>query len=173
MLIDTIPIRLAREADLAEEWWECGVHQGKTSCQLAEMHPRILRLFDTFTGRPPIGPEDGTQLGEGTQFTDTSLEMVRQRLPQPWVVCHAGMIPDTFMGLEQARISFAYLDLDLYRSTRDALAFVIPRLTSGGVIVVHDYGTRHWPGVSRAVDEVVWPDGYDQTVVEDCAVIRR
>src|SRR5208282_5220870 len=44
---------------------------------------------------------------------------------------------------------------DLYLSTRDALAFIAPRLVSGGVIVFDDYGGYDSPGVTKAVNELL------------------
>lgn len=135
------------------EFWECGVHRGKTSVVLRNLlrdTGRTLRLFDTFAGRPAKGRYDtGRSL---TSFDDTSLAAVQALLPEPFVAWHPGLIPETFAGLEDARIAFAYVDLDLYSSTRDALAFIRPRLVPGGAIVVDDYDDPTWPGVTVAVD---------------------
>src|SRR5688572_5652526 len=38
----------------AGEVWECGVYQGGTARMLRSMTYECLRLFDTFTGLPPI-----------------------------------------------------------------------------------------------------------------------
>lgn len=64
-----------------------------------------------------------------------------------------GFIPDTFRGLELARITFAHVDLDIYRSILDSLDFIWPRLTLGGFIVFDDYGFPSCPGARAAVDE--------------------
>lgn len=140
------------------EFWECGVHRGKRSAVLRQLllgTGRTLRLFDTFAGRPAKGPRDTGP--SATSFDDTSLDAVQARLPDRFIAWHPGVIPETFAGLENARIAFAYVDLDLYASTRDALAFVRPRLAPGGAIVVDDYGDPSWPGVRAAVDELQLP----------------
>ncbi len=137
------------------EFWECGVHRGKTSVALRDLlrdTGRTLRLFDTFAGRPAKGLRDTGR--STTTFDDTSLSAVQAQLPDSFIRWHVGRIPETFAGLEQARIAFAYVDLDLYASTRDALAFIRPRLQPGGAIVVDDYGAAAWPGVQVAVDEL-------------------
>ena len=54
---------------------------------------------------------------------------------------------------EDARFALVHLDCDLYAPTRAAMEFFYPRLTRGGLLVVHDYASGHWPGVVRAVDE--------------------
>jgi O-methyltransferase len=43
------------------------------------------------------------------------------------------------------------LDTDWYESTRHELEHLYPRLVSGGVIIIDDYG--HWAGARKAVDE--------------------
>ena len=50
-------------------------------------------------------------------------------------------------------ISFAFLDGDFYESIRDSLRLVGPRMSRGGVIVVHDYTNPALPGVRKAVEE--------------------
>lgn len=151
------------------EFWECGVHRGKTARGLRDLLQgtgRTLRLFDTFAGRPPKGPHDtGTST---TTFADTSFEAVRALVPDAFIAWHVGRIPDTFAGLEAVRIAFAYVDLDLYASTRDALAFIRPRLQPGGAIMIDDYATPQWPGVTTAVDEL----GLTLDVRDHQAVIR-
>lgn len=137
------------------EFWECGVHRGKTAVRLRDRlagHGRTLRLFDTFAGRPPKGPQDTGP--STTRFDDTSLAAVRAQLPEPWIAWQVGLIPATFAGLKNTAIAFAYVDLDLYGPTRDALAFIVPRLTPGGAIVLDDYDTPIWPGVRRAVTDL-------------------
>ena len=51
------------------------------------------------------------------------------------------------------RIAFAFLDGDFYESIRDSLRLVGPRMSEGGVIVVHDYTNPALPGVRKAVEE--------------------
>ena len=63
------------------------------------------------------------------------------------------------------RIAFAFLDGDFYESIRDSLRLVVPRMSEGGVIVVHDYNNPALPGVRRAVEEWVQNMGDDVRVV--------
>ena len=51
------------------------------------------------------------------------------------------------------KIAFAFLDGDLYESIKDSLRLVGPRMSEGGVIMVHDYNNPALPGVGKAVDE--------------------
>jgi predicted O-methyltransferase YrrM len=147
----------AARAPQAGEFWEVGVHRGLSATVLAQMAPGVLRLFDTFAGRPEAGPEDHPC--STSRFADTSLAFVRRRVleaqPDAQIVYHVGTVPETFAGTEDAQVAFAYVDLDLYAPTRAAIAWIWPRLVPGGILLVDDCcGTicaSAWPGVAKAV----------------------
>jgi O-methyltransferase len=141
------------------EIWECGVFQGSAARWIAfqmseymEDVSKTLRLFDTFKGRPEKGRYD---TGSNTHFDNTTLELVQRHVPWNFVKFHQGVIPETFVGLEDCKISFAHLDMDLYQSTVDALDFILPRLVENGLIIVDDYDTPEWPGVKIAIEDLL------------------
>jgi O-methyltransferase len=43
--------------------------------------------------------------------------------------------------------------VDLYQPTLEGLKFFYPRLSPGGVMLVHDYNNSRYPVVSKAVHE--------------------
>ena len=49
------------------------------------------------------------------------------------------------------KISVLRIDTDFYSSTKIELEILYPRLQSGGVLIIDDYG--HWAGSRKAVDE--------------------
>ena len=49
------------------------------------------------------------------------------------------------------KISFLRLDTDLYSTTKLQLEILFPKLVSGGVLHIDDYG--FFPGVRKAVDD--------------------
>jgi hypothetical protein len=63
----------------------------------------------------------------------------------------AGAVEQTIPGQAPAELALLRLDTDWYESTRHELVHLYPRLQSGGVLIVDDYG--HWEGARRAVDE--------------------
>lgn len=140
-------------------FFECGVYKGGTAILLSKLlagkasgKDKRLHLFDNFEGLPEADPSrDRLKKGD---FSDTSLEAVRSRMPEPRLVeFHKGFIPDTFSGLEDVKIAFAHIDVDLYRSVADCCAFIYPRLRPGGFMVFDDYGYPCCPGARKAVDE--------------------
>jgi len=62
-------------------------------------------------------------------------------------------MPATFAEREKARIAFAHVDVDIYRSVLDCCEFIYPRLVQGGFMLFDDYGFASCPGARRAVDE--------------------
>lgn len=138
------------------EFWECGVYLGGSARLLAEIlrpYPQPLRLFDTYEGFPSVSDKDGGYPKLG-MFKDTSVESVRDFVAAEFATLHAGIIPNTFAGLESSRIAFAHIDVDLYEPTKAALEFILPRMVENGIIVIDDYSDPHWPGVATAVDEM-------------------
>jgi len=145
---------LSLEGDI----WECGVYRGGTAILFAELiasTPQAkskLHLFDTFDGMPKTDPKkDSHQKGD---FEDTSFSAVKARVGRDDIVrFHQGFIPETFTGLEESKISFAHVDVDIYRSVLDCCEFIMQRLTPGGFVVFDDYGFPSCPGAKEAVDE--------------------
>lgn len=112
----------------------------------------ILHLFDTFNGMPKSNQNiDLHKIGD---FSDTSVEKVQELFRQEkFVRFHKGYMPDTFKPLESEKISFAHIDVDLYKSVYDCCAFIYPRLCIGGIIVFNDYGVQSCPGATKAVND--------------------
>jgi O-methyltransferase len=138
---------------------ECGVFRGGTALLAARtladlgQSSRPLHLFDTFEGMAAnASTQESFRPGD---FGRTSEGHVRQLLAShPALHLHAGFIPDTFAGLELGPVAWAHVDLDLYDSIRDAVAYLYPRLVPGGCLVFDDYGFPSCPGARRAVDEL-------------------
>lgn len=125
------------------EVWECGVYKGGSALTLAKViqeqaYPVPLRLFDTFSGHPY---DDSQSFGHRKGgYSDTDYQAVLELFrPYPFVTIHRGIIPETFAGLESAKIRFAHIDVDLYQSTKAAIEFIWPRLVPGGVLIDDDY----------------------------------
>ncbi len=139
--------------------WECGVYRGGTAKMFAEMMAnstwglgRSLRLFDSFTGMPETSLTEDFHLKD--DFIDTSLAGVQKAIGEKaFVHYHSGLIPTTFSGREKDRIAFAHVDVDIHSSVKDCCAYIVPRLSVGGILVFDDYGFATCPGARKAVDE--------------------
>ncbi|MFO1284366.1 MAG: TylF/MycF/NovP-related O-methyltransferase [Burkholderiales bacterium] len=135
---------------------ELGVYRGATAKLLHELMPgRTLWLFDTFAGFDARDlPGDPGATGGSFRFDDTSLDAVLRHIgPSTRVRACPGYFPETATAVPATeRFALVHLDADLRKPTADALGFFYPRMVPGGVIIVHDYGSRAWPGVAEAVD---------------------
>ena len=138
------------------EIWECGVYLGGSATVLAARFPlRTIRLFDTFgPGIPERTERDPfIQLGQFAITTSDKERIQKHFEAHPNVRIHAGFIPATFDGLDASAIALAHIDVDTYQTYAACLAFIYPRLESGGCMVFDDYGHVHCDGATQAVDE--------------------
>ncbi|WP_381798027.1 TylF/MycF/NovP-related O-methyltransferase [Streptomyces niveus] len=159
---------------------ECGVWRGgsmqacaKTLLALGETD-RGLHLFDTFEGMPPPTAEDLRRDGKSAEdllaaqgkdrpiWAVASLEDVQAgfgNVPYPGERVHyvQGLVEDTVPQQAPEQISILRLDTDWYASTKHELEFLYPRLVSGGVLLIDDYG--YWQGSRQAVDEFLEKTG--------------
>lgn len=138
---------------------ELGVYKGDLAWQLNALFPdRTIHLFDTFEGFDARDVREEAKQGfsrarEG-DFADTSLEAVRNRLPYPEnALFHKGFFPRTAAGLENCGFALVSLDADLYAPILAGLEFFYPRLSPGGMILLHDYNNRRFRGASKAVED--------------------
>jgi O-methyltransferase len=152
-------LRTVIEQDIQGDMAELGVYKGSTARLIHHYLPeRRLHLFDTFEGfteRSVVAERENTSFAtKGHKFSDTSLEGVKRYISQQNDNVHyyPGYFPDTIPdGFDNLRFSFVSLDADLFEPTLEGLKFFYPRMSSRGMLVVHDYNA--WIGARKAVDE--------------------
>jgi O-methyltransferase len=153
---------------------ECGVWRGGSMMAVALMLLRLgktdreLYLFDTFSGMTAPTDEDVKRSGEraadllADESADSdiwaiaSLDEVRAAVlavgyPEERIHFVQGPVEETLPAEAPSEISLLRLDTDWYSSTKHELVHLYPRLTTGGVLILDDYG--YWQGARRAVDE--------------------
>lgn len=152
---------------------ECGCWRGHSTRMIADRllnagWRREFMVFDSFEG----GLSDKTvedRLLQGDTDAQATLmqknlfasrkEAVAEVLSHcSFVSLHQGWIPEVFAqveGLGARKYALVHIDVDLYRPTLDALQQFGACLSDGGVIVVDDYGSSHFPGATQAVDEYI------------------
>ena len=156
---------------------ECGVWRGGSmmtvarTLQLVGDTNRELYLFDTFEGMSAPTNLDVDLAG---QRADTLLATTDRQAHGAWVCVSLedvqrsvgsigyppsrihyvpGKVEDTIPANAPDQIALLRLDTDWYESTRHELEHLYPRLASGGVIIIDDYG--HWKGARQATDEFI------------------
>jgi hypothetical protein len=140
---------------IAGDFAEIGVYKGNTARILAgaaRAEGRQLFLFDTFSGFD-AADQAGSD-NPSRSFTDTSLEAVKQFVGAEAVTYVAGRFPDSLAQVAMPeRFALVHLDCDLYQPTLAGLSYFYPRLSSGGLLILHDYSSGHWSGCAQAIDE--------------------
>jgi O-methyltransferase len=171
-------IRYVSRCDVPGDIVECGVWRGGMVMAmlrtLLEQNDtaRDVYLYDTFAGMSPPTERDETFKGASAAslmsrsdpkdpnsvWCTASLQDVRQNVASVGydparIHFVEGKIEETLPGTIPERIAVLRLDTDWYASTKHELNHLYPRLTSGGVLIIDDYG--HWKGAREAVDEYV------------------
>ena len=129
---------------------ELGVYKGGTLKAMAEAVPeKTCYGFDTWKGLPAESWQEGEGMNPGS-LADVSFENVVKMLPANCKLVR-GLFPQSAEGIDE-QFCFAHADLDYEISTEDAIAWLKPRMVSGGVIVFDDYREIGFPGIERAIN---------------------
>jgi O-methyltransferase len=149
----------AQRVPLEGDFAEFGVYRGGSALilHLAD-DARRLQLFDTFAGHPPIHDARHDRPGSHQAGTlgDTSPEQVMRLLGghgATHVRLWRGLFPDDHDVEQIPPLALIHVDVDLWKSARDALRIFSERLVPGGMFVMDDYGGDECPGVWEAVEE--------------------
>ncbi|HNW96877.1 MAG TPA: TylF/MycF/NovP-related O-methyltransferase [Bacteroidales bacterium] len=138
---------------------ELGVYKGETAKIIHEMDKsRKLFLFDTFEGfkKEDLKNETGEAATYSTKnFADTHEKKVLEYINgDSHIIIKKGHFPGTTEGLEKEVYAFVNIDADLYNSIKEGCNYFYPRLSPGGVMIIHDYNHK-WEGAMKAVNEFV------------------
>ena len=127
--------------------------------QAAQASQKMLWLYDSFEGLPAKTREDNSAAGDAFQAGEllvTKREVIEKfkkmglKLPKIKKAFFDDL--DIIYDIPE-KISYAFLDGDLYQSLKTSLHLVTDKMSQGGVIIVHDYNNPELPGSARAVDE--------------------
>lgn len=157
---------------------ECGVWKGGSMMAAAltllaqNRADRELYLFDTyegmtkpteldihFTGAAAMDSFTKFQTGEDSSdecaagLGDVRRAMESTGYDERLIHYVKGKVETTIPGRAPETIAVLRLDTDWYESTRHELAHLFPRLATGGVLIIDDYGD--WQGARKAVDEYI------------------
>ena len=151
---------------------ECGVWRGGSALLAAlimkarNVSDRQLYLYDTFQGMPTptefdvdkygrTGFEMMEQYGDDIGWCYASLEDVKAAFSAHnfdfEIHFVQGDVIETLERIKPEAISVLRLDTDWYESTAVEFQQLYPRLSTGGVLIVDDYGC--WAGSRKATDD--------------------
>ena len=140
---------------------EVGVWRGGSGAVLAASAKAFkpdarVWLCDTFTGVVKAGHADPSY--RGGEHADTSAGIVTTLLADLQLdnaTVLRGIFPDqTAAPIGERAIALCHIDVDVYQSAADIVAWVTPRLSRGAMLVFDDYGFATCQGITRLVDEL-------------------
>ena len=147
---------------------ECGVYKGGSIMNMALTQLNYIKkvhiyLYDTFEGMTPQTKHDINYRGVSasrilknpSKMCVCSLEQVKKNVslagyPKEFFHFRKGDVADTLKGNIPEKISLLRLDTDWYESTKIELEVLYPKLVTGGVLILDDYG--YWLGARKATD---------------------
>jgi len=154
---------------------ECGVWKGGSVMAMLHTLTRMnvtdrkIWLFDTFEGmssptdldKDPQGRLAAERLQTEDKFKsnvwaysgleEVKLNVGKLHYPEDNINYVVGKVEDTLPSNTVGDIALLRLDTDWYESTKIEFEILYPKVQSGGIVIVDDYG--HWEGCRRAVDE--------------------
>ena len=151
---------------------ECGVWMGGSAMVIAKTLVRLgvrdrgIWLYDTFGAMPDPDesareldldfadqppPPSTSSVPHGVYVPRVRANVESTGYPADRITCVSGMVEETIPGSSPRDIALLRLDTDWYSSTAHELEHLYPRLATGGVLVIDDYG--HFKGARKAVDE--------------------
>jgi O-methyltransferase len=165
--------------DIPGDIVECGVWRGGSMMAAAHTLVRMnaaqrtLWLFDTFEGMTaPTNKDRDFRAATAAEYLEknapekqasrhwaiSSLSEVKQNLeatryPEALIRYIQGKVEDTIPQSIPQAIAILRLDTNWYESTKHELEHLFPRISTGGILILNDYG--HWAGAKEAVDEYI------------------
>ncbi len=141
------------------DFLELGCHTGYTaSLVIKKINFKELKkkyyLYDLFEWK------EGDEHPKFEGHTPEMFENVKNKFVKfPFVKIIKGSVPQSFSSGFPEKIAFAHIDMNHPTPEAGALEMVLPRLSSGGVVVFDDYG---WWGYSEqkiALDPIITSNG--------------
>ncbi len=135
---------------------EAGVYRGEFAKFINRyFSDRKCYLFDTFEGFTDydIEREQDESLTFANHLKNVNVEETLRKMPyRDKIDVRIGRFPETAEGVE-GNFAFVNLDMDLYEPTLGGLRFFYPKMSKGGVILIHDYFNKAYPNIEKAVSD--------------------
>jgi O-methyltransferase len=144
------------EGDLVE----CGVYRGGLARAIVDYVgfgalDKHFYLFDTFSGIPDqaISPAERALGRSSSEFDECYAAVCETFRPFPNVHPIRGIVPDSLPQAPIERVAYLSLDMNVYQPEIAAAEYFWPRMSSGGIILLDDYGFRRYIMEKYAFDE--------------------
>ena len=144
------------------DFMELGCYQGSTAFQIIKginfkKQNKRYYLYDLFSWK------EGDEHSHFTGHDDPNLyEKVSEKfLGFPFVKIIRGSVPDSFNEGVPDKVAFAHIDMNHPVAESKALEIILPKLSSGGVIIFDDYGWWGYSAQKIALDPIASKHGLE------------
>lgn len=142
---------LAKTAKDCERIIEVGSHKGRSSRALADNCKGYIYCIDPWEGNYLNDRGDRTLFTSGDHILSQFIKNL-QNCPNV-VICRGGLVD---FSDNLPLVDFIFLDGDHhYELVKQDILLSKGLLKRGGILAGHDYTHTDWPGVKKAVDELV------------------
>lgn len=147
---------------------ECGVKQGTSSAIMAKYSKLHGVLFDTWCGFPHFSKYDIVKnnrikkLKKRVHRGKDTLDDCKNTLEKSSTLHLCSMVkgdiletvPKYFEWFSDS-VCLLHIDTDLYMPAQTSLSAIWPYLANRGIVLIHDYRDKRWPGITKCVDDFV------------------
>lgn len=148
---------------LEGDFVECGVNTGIFSLSVMDYvdfarSDKKFFLFDTWEGIPEdqyTAEERAVDLHRAHEGSyEDNFEMVKRNFaPYPNAVLVRGRVPETLTQVEIEKVAYIVIDMNSVAPEIAAAEYFWPKMVSGAIMVLDDYGWVHHIYQKRAFDE--------------------
>ncbi len=149
-------------AHLEGDFVECGVNTGIMSLaicytlQFASL-PKRFWLFDTYCGIPleqALPTELEKASAHSALYYEDCYELAKKNFsPYPNAVLVKGLVPDTLPQCTAEKIAYLSIDMNIAAPERASLDYFWPKLVSGAMVLLDDYGFLGHEEQRRSLNE--------------------
>lgn len=145
------------EGDLVE----CGVNTGILSLAICDYinfnaTNKHFYLFDTYEGIPEsqmTEKEKAVRIDENKKMYESCYEVTKRNFsPFPNARLVRGMVPDTLTTVPINKVAYLSLDMNIAAPEIAAIEYFWPRLSSGAIVLLDDYGFANYPEQHEAMN---------------------
>ena len=146
---------------LVGDFVECGVNTGILSlavCKYTGFNDlnKSFYLFDTFAGIPEMQmseDERTDRLGSNMKYPDC-YELAQHNFRQfPRARLVRGVVPESLSMAQIDRVAYLSIDMNIAYPERKAIEYFWPKLSTGAIVVLDDYGWHRYEAQKETMDE--------------------
>jgi O-methyltransferase len=140
----------------------CGVNTGimpLAVCEYIDINStdKHFWLFDTFCGIPEnqmLPSERRDRITANAEYYSECFEVAQRNFaPYHKVNLIKGMVPDTLSTTNIQRVSYLSIDMNIAYPERKAIEYFWPKLSSGAIVILDDYGFASYREQSESIDD--------------------